>query len=290
MESAKTRFLNSIRKLYANSFGERILLPFSRNSSTDDFIGKLTPMPNLYLPGSHRQVVRNGLRFDLDISDMVDWYVYFSWRDAAWDALFGLMKEGQVVFDVGTNIGYTLLRAAQCVGPTGKVFGFEPAHRNYSKCLKNLELNGLPNVEVQKLALGNTNGPQRLVITDEHNTGMNRLAGDQESGESVEVIKLDDWVIQNSITHIDVIKIDVEGFELNVLKGGYAAIQQHKPALFIEINDSYLRHFGASVQEIFLLLVSQGYNLYDIFFRKISPVDKAEFFHSDIIALHKTKD
>src|ERR1700741_2536564 len=108
-QSAKTRFLNSIRRLFRNSFFEKMLIGVNKSS----VLAKLIPPHYLYKQGSWRKYDRNGIKLKLDISRAVDHYTYFNYPDRGFDNFLALIKENAVVLDIGANIGTTALKFAQ---------------------------------------------------------------------------------------------------------------------------------------------------------------------------------
>src|SRR5690349_752402 len=173
---SKTGILNSIRKAFTNRVAEALLLELTSGRKPNSLPAKLIPMPNLYPSPSIRNVTRKGIHYELDISDLVDWYIYFSILDEGLEALFSLINKGDTVLDIGANIGHTVLRAAQ-IASGGMAVGFEPTQHNYRKCLKNISLNPnlATNIKIENLALGETHFQSFITVRDGHNRGMNRV-------------------------------------------------------------------------------------------------------------------
>ena len=163
-----------------------------------------------------RRVTRDGITFDLDPSDYVQWTIYFGIEREEKSALFNLAKPGYVALDIGTNVGEVLLNFAKRVGPDGRAIGFEPNPETLAKCRHNLRLNGFSNVEVHGFALGDTQGEVSIGRVDETNAGADRVVA--SGGVAVPLTTLDEFA--KSLERLDLIKIDVEGFDLKVLRGG----------------------------------------------------------------------
>jgi FkbM family methyltransferase len=203
--------------------------------------------------------------------------------------LFTLCQKGYTVIDVGTNIGYVLLKFAQIVGPQGKVYGFEPDPFNYFKCLHNLSLNKFTNIHVENCGLGHLRGSFNLSVDTNSNRGGNRITLGDNSKEmvKVKVIKLDNFIAMHHIPKIDLVKIDVEGFELNVLKGAENIIKQHQPTLFIELDDNNLKQQGQSARELVEFVVNLGYQVTHAEVETvITPNNDFRNIHIDIICKH----
>jgi len=140
-------------------------------------------------------------------------------------------KEGTFV-DVGSYIGTHSLFFSEIAD---KVISFEPIRETYLKQLRNIELNGVTNIEVHNCAIGSKTGTIDMRIGTEYNRGNSHVVkGDEQSTHTVKVFKLDDFNLKG----VTVIKIDVEEHELEVLKGAEETIRNNKPGLFIEIRST----------------------------------------------------
>jgi FkbM family methyltransferase len=228
----------------------------------------------------------------LDISDLVGWYVYWGFSDAPRTRLYSLMNNGDCIFDVGANLGEVSANAAKLVGPHGRVIAFEPYPANFDLLAKNVELNGFENLMIVNKGVGSENGKLKMVVADESNAGMNRISDNPVSDEGntteVEVVRLDDFVDQIGLEDIDLIKIDVEGFEMNVLRGAETVLSTLRPKLFLEVIDNYLRLQGSSANEVLQFLESLHYEL--TYAASGNPVDSRDNFSDtqfDVVALPK---
>jgi len=259
--SGKTKLFNSIRNIFKVSPIEKCLVTLSQGKSPASFIGKLLPSHYLYGRGSHKMVNRYGLNFNLDISDLVDWSLYFGLKETAHEKLYALCRENYIVMDIGTNNGAVLMQLSQ-KAKEGFVYGFEPDPINYARCIKNLSLNKLANVEVNNIALGSEKGQAALVIVDETNLGMNKISIDPSHKSSeVFINTLDNFVAEKGLSKVDLIKIDTEGFELHVLTGSSEILKNMKPVLFIELDDNNLKVQGQSAKQLVEYLEALKYKI-----------------------------
>ena len=258
--SIKTNFLNLFRRILANPFFERQLLPWTIDQPITGLSFKIVPSHYLYKRGSLREVNREGIQYLLDISDMVDWYVYYGFLNVAHKKLYQMCDSDSVVLDIGTNIGSVLLNLSNNA-KDGLVIGFEPYPTNYSRCKQNLLLNDAENVEVLNLGLGDCITEHRLTIVDPFNLGMTRFDPSNTSGISVPVTTLDQFVSEKKLQKIDLIKIDVEGFEYKVINGGEKTLTKYQPKLFIELDDKNLRYQNSSAYCLIKLLKGLGYTI-----------------------------
>lgn len=152
-----------------------------------------------------------------------------------------LLRKGMTVVDVGANIGYYLLQFQKCVGSTGRVICIEPSIENLPELRRNIAANDYTNVVLHEVALGSSEGEIGL------HSGVNSGVADKAGAAHIVAIrKLDTLVTER----IDFLKIDVEGFEGQVLEGAEKLLATHKPILFLELHPHIVGRFGFSVRSI----------------------------------------
>ena len=139
---------------------------------------------------------------------------------------FYKVKEGDIVVDVGANVGMFTVKAALSVGDKGKVVSIEPIEENFELLKKNVEFHNLVNVQIIRKALGRERGKTTMIKS--LLSGTHQLKGLKNpefpiQEVDVEMDTLDNIVKQLNINRIDLLKIDVEGAELEVLKGAKKA-------------------------------------------------------------------
>ena len=215
-----------------------------------------------------------------------------------------VIKEGNVVVDLGANIGYFTLLAAKLVGPEGRVFAFEPEPKNYSYLIKNIELNNYNNIQFFQKAVADKNGKTRLYICD-YDTGhhtINQYNGieaysrgrlTKEHSIEVETITLNDF-FKNREETIDVIKMDVEGAEALALAGMDKILGKNKKLkMFIEFFPLLIEKMGSSPDEfIRKLLENYGFSIYMIlgdYDAKKGGIVKANSI-DEIMSFHQKKE
>ncbi|MFP8881979.1 MAG: FkbM family methyltransferase [Myxococcota bacterium] len=156
-------------------------------------------------------------------------------------------RPGTTAIDVGAHIGSLAVPLAFQVGPTGRVYAFEPQRRVYRELFHNLQLNGLDHATPLMLAVSSAPGILEMA-PPEFDDGFTRIGS---GGEQVEARTLDSF----GFTDVSLIKIDVEGHEIEVLKGAEQTILKWHPALIVET--------GRRNKEQFLepMLAEWGYNL-----------------------------
>ncbi|MGA3263661.1 MAG: FkbM family methyltransferase [Terracidiphilus sp.] len=173
-----------------------------------------------------------------------------------------LLKPHSVVFDVGANVGYYSLTAAPLVGFEGRIYAFEPATRQFGRLKENASRNGFRQILPYKLALSDKAGEAVLHLENVFNTGSAslRAAGIKNiSAEMVTCTTLDEFVESQALDRLDVIKIDVEGYELAVLNGGRKTLERFHPVLLVEVKEHHQRLAGFSRKELFDWLIARNY-------------------------------
>lgn len=146
------------------------------------------------------------------------------------------LSKDAVVFDIGANIGLTTLTAAR---RASQVVAFEPQPTTHACLVKTIEANRLKNIRAVELALGATKG-EISFFADSNSSSASHIIADstlgRQSDVKVEMTTLDNFVEDESIRRIDLIKIDVEGFEIDAISGAKNTLYKLRPAIFVEFN------------------------------------------------------
>jgi FkbM family methyltransferase len=180
-------------------------------------------------------------------------YRHLSWNPEEYAAFKRAAVPGMVALDIGANVGAYAMLLGMWAGPAGRVFAFEPAPSSYRGLVEHVRLNGLGNVvRTLQLAIGDSEkhadfvlgpsaGESRLALPDEPTTG--RL--------TVPVVTIDGFCRREGIAP-DFIKIDVEGWELAVLRGARETIRRRgsRLALFVEMHPSLWPRLGTSREDL----------------------------------------
>ncbi|MFC4550040.1 MULTISPECIES: FkbM family methyltransferase [Halorussus] len=163
---------------------------------------------------------------------------YGEWAELELELLSEFVSPGDTIVDAGAFIGTHSLAFADYVGQEGTVYAFEPQKEYFELLRRNVELNNLTNVEVFNEALSDQQGNLQIddvEVEENQNFGANELDGAIEhatSSTSVEVSTLDDL----DLADCKLLKLDVEGAEADILRGGDETIRAHKPVVFAECN------------------------------------------------------
>lgn len=140
-----------------------------------------------------------------------------------------VVRKGSVVYDIGANVGFYTLLASQFVGRSGRVFAFEPVPRNCRLLRAHLEINCVDNVSVLEMAVSSMNGKAVFDLGANHSMGHLAACGTL----NVPTITIDTFVFDQAMPGPEVIKIDVEGAELEVLKGASQTLCRHRPLILL---------------------------------------------------------
>jgi FkbM family methyltransferase len=176
-----------------------------------------------------------------------------------------LLQPGSVMIDAGANIGLMSLYAATKVGKQGKVFAFEPFPQIFDRLLANIQLNSLSQIQAFSIALGYKAGEGELFPNTQHNPGASSLIQTIHGGDGVKVpIRLLDEIVGDD-QPVDVLKIDVEGFELEVLRGAQSLLKRKlAPALIVECS-ALRENYGYTTDELFNFITTiNRYQIYTL--------------------------
>jgi FkbM family methyltransferase len=186
--------------------------------------------------------------------------------------LLNLDLSNQIIYDIGGYKGLYTIFFARAVGKKGRVITFEPHPENCSEILENVRLNELENVEVRRIALGKNKGEATLAFRHSEFATAS-LKGDiqahilQEKGAKtikVEIDTLDGQITTENLPRPDLIKIDVEGLEMDVLLGMKEMIRDYKPKLFLEIHGISIQSKIENALRVVKFLIANEYSIYHI--------------------------
>jgi FkbM family methyltransferase len=235
-----------------------------------------------------------GLYINLDSKNLIDHKVLFTGayeRDTN-TVLEKFIREGDLVIEAGSNTGSETLLVSRLVGRKGKVLAFEPVPHVFDKLKKNIELNNISNVELFDIALGNDNSeiPFNINSKSHPNQGMGtKLKLNFKDGKTILVNQntVDSiWKQRNSQEKVSFIKMDIQGGELDMLKGARNVLEKFKPFIFLEANNRW-----SDLKSINEFLVSFNYTIYSIQdnIDRLIEIDSKNLISGNWLAINRTQ-
>ncbi len=187
------------------------------------------------------------------------------------------LKPGDIAVDAGCHKGGYLYWMRRRVGERGRVYAFEPQPKLYAYLHHVQKLFGFGNITLENQGLSDSSGEMELRIPvsasgTSPGATLNPIQGIQFSGRIVEITTLDRYFFEAGIRPV-LLKIDVEGHELQVLKGGRQLLVECKPRILLECEQRHMGELG-SVEEVFLFLLDLGYSGYFIHRGKLRPLSE----------------
>jgi FkbM family methyltransferase len=206
----------------------------------------------------------------LDLRDTIQQQIYFGIYEIIETKLIKkLIRPGCVFFDIGANVGYYSFLASKLVGTTGRVFAFEPIPGNMSDIQRNIQANAITNIFIHPLAVGSKSGTLILYTRENplHNSGWASKVSTPRRQNKVEVrvVSLDDFIKSKGINSVHLMKMDIEGSELDALLGGKRLFtQKDAPDIICEVNPFLLGRQNLESRAITQCLADYGYSLFQL--------------------------
>jgi len=183
-----------------------------------------------------------------------------------------ILRSGDMVVDVGANIGYFSLLSARRIYPNGRVFAFEPGARARRAMMANVALNRWANIiSISDAAVGERRGRSYLQTFRagcEHLSVLKERAEREGNFETVPVVSIDETCAETEY-RVKLIKVDVEGREWEVLRGADSTIRRWKPYLIVELSVPQQTRFGYDPDEVAAWILDRSYRLSTIGVRRV---------------------
>jgi FkbM family methyltransferase len=218
-------------------------------------------------------VVRSGITYELDLSQGIDFAIYLAniYERQTKLALRRLVAPSSLVLDIGANIGAHTLHLAQLVGANGRVIAFEPTDYAFRKLCRNLELNPALEARVTPCHCFLTERNEDQVpsatysswpLAREAGLHAKHLGREMRTG-AAQARSLDSVLSELADRKVALVKIDVDGFECDVLRGATRLLRDARPIFVMEVSPYVLEEHGASLEQLLSFFVPNGYAFYD---------------------------
>jgi len=248
--------------------------PAAEKQAAIRFFARMALSKLPYAPIRTRLAVAPGehLRFwwsYVPMADHSDRTLWEYWGDDRGELrfLWQFLCPGKVFFDIGAYHGIFSLVAAKRLGLQGQTVAFEPSQRERRRFALHMRWNGLGGIRLEPYAVCNTCAPLKLFTVTSGFTSMNSLRKppieDPLREMIVEAVSLDHYLLERQIAQIDLMKIDVEGGELEVFRGSNRMLNTIRPILICEVLDWVTRPWGYAAREIVSFLHQHDYEWFD---------------------------
>lgn len=238
------------------------------------FFREYIPLKFLYLFFSDGKIMKKvqGNKMFLDMNDLGisrELALYGVHEYQSTQEVKRIITPGMTILEIGANIGYYALIEATLAGKSGHLYAIEPSPSNFEALKKNLELNGIRNTYLHQAAFGEKRGKSKFYVYDRSNLSSfikREDMGMQCTEVEVEILTLDDFLVGKEV---DFVRMDVEGYEREILRGAEKAFAAGKKPkyFFIEVHSDLLHMKGSSCKEILELLGGYGYDIKKSFWR-----------------------
>ena len=195
----------------------------------------------------------------------VEYYIHGKeWWESECQNLSPYLTQGCVAIDAGANHGFVSGILSTLTGATGRVYSFEPSPVTYARLLTVIDANHYTNISPYNMACGSVEGRMTLYCSENHSghstlrpeVSLDKAARKGQSAHkvNVQIVKLDDF-LGPKLKRLDFMKLDVEGFEDEVLAGAVGLLREFKPVIYIELCQQFLKSSHRAVS----LLRGYGY-------------------------------
>lgn len=231
----------------------------------------------------------NGVRFvfdfDFALSSHTKKQYHGTYEIKVVQAMRQHLYAGATFIDIGANIGYISAIGMGLVGKEGVVHSFEPVSAYFERLLNVVRMNPDYNIVPNNFALGDRDGYGTIDITGKAQIGANSMVPGFvrkeriESTQRISVRRLDSYMTQNNLSNVALIKIDVEGYELPVLKGASDFFEKNRnslPPIIVEIVPSAYKQLNSSLHELEEFMLAFDYKAYCIYGQHRIDIKKIE--------------
>ena len=223
----------------------------------------------------------DGYVFPVDRGTLLGWSVHFfgTYEPEVQTEIRRYLKPGGTAIDVGANVGWHTLLMAARAGSTGRVYAFEPNNSTRRRLVSAVEANDLAHVTVDGRAVADLvgasgfqaplaghvwDGTGRLIAApaQEKREGQEGREGRERQTTAIECTTLDAFVAERHIERLALVKIDVEGWELSVLRGARHMLNVLRPVVVFEYDPAYVSRSGGAAEDVTRCWSDAGYELF----------------------------
>lgn len=216
-----------------------------------------------------------GYVFPVDRGTLIGWSVHFfgTYEPEVQTEIRRWLRPADVAVDVGANVGWHTLLMGALVGPAGRVYAFEPNETTRARLVAAVQANHLAHVIVDPRAVADRRrvagfeAPAAGHVWD----GTGRLTSEVAGGATrVECLTLDAFVAERGVDRLALIKIDVEGWELPVLRGARQLLKSLRPVVVFEVDPEYVSRGGGTAADLMAGFADADYLVFSLHPRRAS--------------------
>jgi FkbM family methyltransferase len=249
----------------------------------------------LYPPGNDRPIrsvvdYDDGLLFHCDTQSFLEWYIFFygAFRPEVSRLINRMLRPGQVAIDIGANVGMHSVIMANRVGPTGHVVVFEPDPHPMGRLRRNMALNGIDWVTTVEAAVSARSETRTFYLHDDTIGNFANASlvaanvGKQTASVEMQVVSIDEWMRDNPLPRVDVVKLLAQGEEYNALQGMRGLIERDRPKIFFLYEPSYWHRQDLELMDAVKFFAGHGYGVQEVEFRSrrevVGEIPKGQVF------------
>ncbi len=223
----------------------------------------------------------------------IDALNFGSYENGEMNMALNLIKDGDIVLDIGANLGWYAMNVAQ-KRPGCYIYSFEPIPRTFSYLEKNIQLNGFRNIAIYNLGLSEQEALCNFYYDEtlSVNASLRNMSNIEETQViSCQVTTLDNFVCGQSIPRVDFIKCDVEGSEYYVFRGGEKVIKRDLPIIYSEMLRKWAAKFNYHPNDIVRYFYDIGYRCFALKGNKLRPIGEVNdlTIETNFFFLHEEK-
>ena len=228
----------------------------------------------------NQNVERNSIKWSLDLNEGIDLSIYLFGTSEKkiinLRKIFTNKNEPLTILDIGANVGSVSLVIAKMF-ENSKIFAIEPTNYAFNKLSNNLKMNQdlINRVHTRQIFISNDKKPQKVWSSwnfDSSNEKHQKHLGTLKEIKDNSYLKLDEFIEKEKLTKVDFIKLDVDGYELDVLKSGEKFLKINKPIIFTEIAPYLYPEFGYNCHELIKFFKELNYDFFDENLKKVSDI------------------